>query len=220
MPELAEHERIWFTTPDIETERQFIDEYILDAVERMDAHEACEKFIFVRAGHDPSLDEGAVIVEFYGEPETIIDQETERWESLVSDGPLSEWERQDVAVPDVLAEHYGEQGVVLHEELRHLATQMAPLALSAFESPPDAVDEYPEEPEGDVGWYRLLHILCNHQGYELDREREANLKNLEAFLDVKAQTDGVDTAQETIDEYIERLEQVREDVEQHREQEQ
>lgn len=217
MPELAEHTRIWFTTPDIDAERQFVDEYVLDAVERMEDLDASEKFIFVRAGHDPSLDEGAVIVDIYGDPETVIDREAETWDELIEEGPLGEWEQQDVDVPEALAEHYGEQGTVLHEELRDLATRIAPLALDAFDSPPAAVDEYPEEDGDGVGWHRLFHILCNHQGYELEREREMHIESLERSIDVLARTEGIDAAQSKTDEYVERLERVREDIERHRE---
>lgn len=216
MAKLADHSRIWFRTPDIETERQFVDEYILDAVERMDAAEDCEKFIFIRAGHAPSLDCGAVVVDIYGDPDAVIERETQRWNSLVDDGPLREWEHEEIDLPNLLADEFGEQGVVLHEELRDLASRMAPLVLDDFQSPPAVVDAFPEEDGSPVGWYRLLHFLCNHQGYDIDVEREAYLKNLETSIDTKAQIDGVDAAQATVDEYVEQLEQVRDDVEQYR----
>lgn len=216
MAELADHSRIWFRTPDIETERQFVDEYILDAVERMDAAADCEKFIFIRAGHSPSLDGGAVVVDIYGDPDAVIERETPRWDALVDDGPLREWEHEEIDLPGLIADEFGEQGVVLHEELRDLASRTAPVILGEFQSPPAVVDAFPEEDTDQVGWYRLLHFLCNHQGYDLDVEREAYLKNLEGYLETKAQTDGVDAAQATADEYVDRLEQVRADLEQYR----
>lgn len=216
MPDVADHSRIWFRTPDIDAERQFVDEYILDAVERMDSADDCEKFIFIRAGHSPSLDGGAVVVDIYGDPEAVIERETQRWNSLVEDGPLDEWEHEEIDFPNLLADEFGEQGVALHEELRDLASRMAPLVLDEFQSPPAVVDAFPDEDGDQVGWYRLLHFLCNHQGYDLDVEREAYLKNLEAFLETEAQTDGVDAAQAMADEYVDRLEQVRADLEQYR----
>lgn len=215
---MNDHARIWFTTPDIETERAFIDEYVLDAVDRLDSHDSCEKFIFIRAGRDPSLDEGGVIIDIYGDPEEIIDQERERWDAAVEDGPLTEWEQTETDIPDGLADYYGEQGATLHEELRYLATQMALPALDTFESAPAPVDAVPEAEGEGVGWYRLLHLVCNHQGYSIDEEAEAMLKNLETSINTEAQIAGVDAAQERVDEYIDRLETLREDIEEHRDQ--
>jgi hypothetical protein len=216
---MDDHERIWFTTPSVETERAFLDEYVLDAVERLESMAACEHVIFIRAGHDPTVDGGCVIVDIYGNPEVVRKQERERWNALVAEGPLTEWERTDTDVPGGLADYYGTEGVRFHERIRALASRLAPLTLRTFDSPPAPVDEFPEEDGEPVGFSRLFHLLCNHQGYTPSEELAATMNNLETSLDTQAQIEGVDAAQQQIDEYIERLDQVREDIETYRDSE-
>lgn len=214
---MEEHGRIRFTTPDIEHEREFIEQYIVDAVDRLPDQDICEKFIFVRAGHDPTMDDGGVIVDVYGDPAAIVSQERLTYDEFVVDGLLTDWEQEEVDLVDSLADWVGDEGVALHEELRFLASKMSGEVLTARDQPPAPVDEYPGQDVAPVGWYRLLHILSNHQGYTHESEIDAYVETIAGGLDARAQSESVDAAQEQAEEIIGRLESIRSDLDQHRE---
>lgn len=214
---MDDHSRIWFTTPDREQELQFIREYLLGFVDRASAMAACERVIFIRVGHDPTREQGGVILDVYGDIETVLAGEREQWDELVADGPLVEWEPDDTDVLGSLTDYYGEQGARLHEDIRALATAVACRLYDAFETPPAAVDEYPEEDGESAGWYLFVHQLANHAGYSWTDEIDACLHNIETGLDARAHHADADDVLDQIDDLVTRLEATREEIDTNRE---
>jgi len=86
--EAVEHERIRFETDGVEGEERFRRAYVLGAVDRLPDPGICDRFVFIRAGHDSSVAGGVVLVDVFGDPDAVLEQERGTWNALVDDGPL------------------------------------------------------------------------------------------------------------------------------------
>lgn len=205
---MHEHTRVEFRTPDRDHERQFLRTYLLDAVERFSELDDCESAIFIRAGDGPVREYGGAILDVYGDF-SVVEHERDTWDSLVADGPLTEWQRHDTDLPTALETHYGESGARLHEELRELATEMARPAYETFETVPAAVETFPEEDGAPVGWYLLVHQLATHAGLSHEAEIDACVRNLTDQFEERARDEGCEAALDQLDDVISRLETTR-----------
>ncbi len=205
---MREHARIQFSTADVEDEQRFLEGYVFDAAERLPDREDCDMFVFVRAGHGESVEGGLVVVDVYGDPGAVIDRERETWDRLVADGPLAGWERDEVDVVGMLAQEFAD--VEAHERMRYLASRMSAAALPDLEETPPPVGDA----EGDaspVGWYRVPHILANHQGYPLEDEIDGYVENVRMLLKAIARSDA-GKAHDLIDDVLADLEATREGI--------
>jgi len=81
---------IAFKTDGPEADKQFIEEYVLDLVERTSEMDEWERVGYARSGQGP-IDGGQVSVFFEGDPKTVISAEADRWDELISAGFADEW---------------------------------------------------------------------------------------------------------------------------------
>lgn len=211
------HARIHFETDDAEAEARFLRAYVLEAVDRLPDTGICDRFVFVRAGHSPEIAGGAVVVDIFGDPEAVIERERGTWDRLVEDGPLAGWERSEVDLLEELAEHFGAEAVDRHEQLRFVAGAMSRPAFEHLEERPAPVEDVPGSDGAPVGWHRVLHILSNHWGYDIDEELDAHVENVATCLEIIGKTEGPEATRERAAEIRERLSAVVEGLETGRE---
>ncbi|MFP8958727.1 hypothetical protein ACLI4Y_18640 [Natrialbaceae archaeon A-CW3] len=204
------YELVEFQTEDATDEERFIREYVIDAIERLPENHFCESMGFIRLSTNPHADSGAVHLSFVGDLDAIIDHEREIWANYVEQGVILEWKPSDHPWNQIDA---GEQTMELSWRLTVLASRMSAEVFDEFETQPAAVDEYPEEEKpSPSGWWTLLHILTNHQGYTPEEEIAASIENVRNHLHYMAERDDPAEAEEKIDGLIDTLEGIREDV--------
>lgn len=209
---MTAHARIEFSLPSRDAEEQFVREYAVDAVERLYEDPACERFVYIRAGEAEQFDAGGVIVDIHGDAEAVVDAERDRWNALVEDGLVTGWERASVPLMAHLTEYYGADGAELSEHLRYVATRMSTVAFEELDGQVAPEDAYPDEGEGPVGWWNVLHILSNQQGYSGAAEIDSVMRIVENGLFNIAAGAGEDAANEKVDELIAFLEATREEL--------
>ncbi|WP_435347843.1 hypothetical protein [Haloarchaeobius sp. HRN-SO-5] len=209
---MADHARIEFSLPSRDTEERFVREYAVDTVERLHDDPACEKFVYIRAGEADQFDGGGIVVDIHGDAETVVDGERERWDALVEDGLVTDWEHADVALVERLTDYYGADGAELAEHLRYVATRMSTAAVEELDGQVAPEDAYPDEGEGPVGWWNVLHILSNQQGYTGEEELDSVMRIVENGLVNYAAAHGEAAANEKVDELIADLEATREEL--------
>lgn len=206
---MTEHRLVHFTTTGPAADRQLVQEYVLEAVDRLERHPACQGLGFTPAGQKPGID-GLVLLQIVGDTETVIEHERDRWDALVDAGLAEDWTTETVDP----AAQWGDNGAALRSRLDTLAARLSKLVYEAFDTRPHPVDEHPREvgdretPTG-VGWWTLLHILTLQQGYSYDEEIEAYTEGMRDALYKTIQYEGFDIASEKIDEVIESLEALR-----------
>ncbi|MFB6360112.1 MAG: hypothetical protein ABEH59_02195 [Halobacteriales archaeon] len=208
-----------FEVEDVDAEERLIRGYLASAVPRLDAKDEAELVFFSRYGHDPSVDNGEVVLSIIGEYESIRKDERERWDQLVREGLAVDWWTH---VPDFRIRDLDERDW-LHFRMRAAASQMTLEYFDRFETLPDAINEFDDEPSEThtgVGWWICLHHLINQHGYQANGgEKEIDLvfENLQNRLFGLATSFNIDRAQSKIEELIESLEARKEDVRRYRE---
>lgn len=195
VPDRSDHLRVYFETADVAGQDAFVEDYVLDAARRLPETDACDEFIFIRAGHDPNADGGLIVVDAYGDVDAILDAERETWEGLIEDGPLTDWTRPDHEVVGKLVEAFGEAGWWHGERLRSLASRMTAATWDELDEPPAPADAYPDEGGEPVGWYRVLHLLSNQWGYDVDAEMDAYTQALRMGTTIIGKNRGMDAAE-------------------------
>lgn len=209
---MADHARIEFALPSRDAEERFVREYAVSAVERLYDDPSCEKFVYVRAGEAPQFDGGGVIVDVHGDAEAVLDSERERWDALVDDGLVDGWERAGLDLMGSLTDYYGPEGAELAEHLRYVATRMSTVAFAELDGRVAPEDAHPDQGEGPVGWWNLLHILSNQQGYTGEAEIDSVMRIVENGLFNLAAGEGEAAANEKVDELVAVLESTREEL--------
>ena len=203
---------ISFQTGGSAEDRQLIEEYVLDLVERASEMDGCERVGYARSSQGP-IDEGGVSVLFDGSPEQIIAAEADRWDELISAGFADEWTHKEDRNLDAMEAVLGEQGAQLHIRQIDLAGRLSQHTLEEFESRPDPVDEFPEEDvPTPIGWWGVLHNLTVQMGYPLTDEIAAYTQGTKHTLKNIAQYGGPEQAEKELDQVIDELEEMREEI--------
>ncbi len=209
---------------------RFLTEYVLDAVDRVQDMDACDCFTFVpyqpatgdrTTGLQVPPPDHTVVLTIRGDTDEIIDAERDRWNALVDEGIVTEWEvKRSVDVAE-LVEELGQKRATLVAHTSNLSARMAALAYEAFESlgtTPGAVDTHPDE-ESDgapFGWWSVLHNITVQLNYSLAEEVEAHRYGLEHALRNIAEYEGEAEAEARLDDVIETLDAIRTDIKQGR----
>lgn len=204
----SNHARIQFHTASADDERSVLEAYLLDAVERLRDRDDCEHVIFIRAGHDPTVDGGLILLDIYGDHESIVAAESPRWDELVADELVTEWDRPEYEFIDNLVNHYGEDATRRHETLRAAATAMAPAMFDELDDQPPPVSSESDAPDHPIGWHRVLHILSNQWGYEIEAELDAHSEGVATTLEILEDTAGPAVAAEQARAQAERFEKL------------
>lgn len=163
---MVDGKNITFAVADVETEERVVREYLVDAFERFDRYEGVHWPSFNRYGQDPTVDRGEVVLRLFGEVESALAEERPRWDEFVDAGLVREWTVTDAPSAGALDDP---QRLALR--LQSVASRMSLECFRAFETLPDAVDEFGGE-EAAVGWGVALHHLFNQLGYQGDGGEE------------------------------------------------
>jgi len=207
-----DHVRAFFETADLDAQAEFLETYVYDAVERLPATEDCEAFVFVRADGAEDVDGGRVVVDAYGDADAVLDRERETWDALVDDGPLTDWYRPDYDTTARLAEAFGEDAWRRGERLRYVASAMTAATHDLLDERPAPVDVAPETDGEAVGWHRVLHLLSNQWGYDVDEEMDAYAQALRMGATIVGKSEGMDAAESFVADVEAELEDALEDL--------
>ncbi|WP_323174630.1 hypothetical protein [Natrialba sp. PRR66] len=201
---------VHFTTHGKTENRQLIDRYILDAVERLPQQEFCDHAAFMPLTHD-AVGGSNIWITVAGDMETLVDHESDDWDDLVEEGFVSEWD-----VTEVTEDWYeiaGEQGGELLLRLHRVANQATKAAFEEFETPPAPVDSYPEEDaKHPVGWWMVLDTMSGHQEYSFEERVEAFLYGIRHKYEDVSKLESPEKAAQQIDECIQSLETFRNEI--------
>ncbi|MXV63497.1 hypothetical protein GS429_15825 [Natronorubrum sp. JWXQ-INN-674] len=214
---MSEWTGIQFETNTPEDAQRVIDNYAIDAVERVSSLDACEAFTFAPAWNPETEDRSKAAIAFKGDSDAIIQHERDRWNSLVEEGVATNWNEMMSMDEAEMVGVMGEKGAELWPRLGGISAKMAKLAYEEFddlETLPGAVETYPEEDReiGPLGWWSVLHTVTVQLNYSLDEEIDAYLYGIEHTLRNHAEYQGEDVVNERIDELIDALDGMREEV--------
>lgn len=223
---MPESVSLQFSTGTKANAERFLTEYVLNAIDRVQDMDACDCFTFVPSqpatgdrttGLQVPPPDHTIVLTIRGETDDIIDAERERWNTLVEDGILTEWEvKRSVDVED-LVDDLGQKRAMLVAHTSNLSAQVAALAYEAFDdlgTTPGAIDTYPDETSdaAPFGWWSVLHTVTVQLNYSLAEEVEAYRYGLEHALRNIAEHEGEDKAEAWLDDLIETLEAKRTDI--------
>lgn len=215
-----------FSTGSQANAERFLTEYVLDAVDRVQDMDACDCFTFVPSqpatgdrptGLQTQSPDYTIVLTIRGETDNIIHAERDRWDRLVEDGIITEWEVKRSVDVEELVDELGQKRATLVAHTSNLSARVATLAYEAFEdldTTPGAVDTYPNE-ESDAapfGWWSVLHNVTVQLNYSMVEEVEAYRYGLEHALRNIAEHEGDDEAEARLDDVIETLEAMRTDI--------
>lgn len=169
---MSDRNVVIFETADVAAEERLIREYVVPAYRRLEDRSEVQWLTFNRYGHDPSVTGGEVTFYVFGDVETIIAAERERWDALVDDGFADEWWMDDTEIYiDELDERER-----LRYRMRAVASRTAVEFYEEFDELPDSIDEFGGESRRRVGWWNGLHHIINQLGYQAgDGEEEIDL---------------------------------------------
>lgn len=202
-----------FLTETEEDVDQFIREYVLDAIDRVDESGICKGISFDR---DEQLnpDGESVILAVTSDFEAFVDHERERWREYREAGVIDDWQTKQLS-RDEVESRFGEHGFELARRLIPLGGKMGKLAYEEFDDEPfpPAEDAYPEEDAMPTGWWAVPHhVTVGNLGYSPREEIRMHRSTLDEDLRLIAEREGPDAVDDEIDDFIEALEQMREDV--------
>lgn len=219
-----------FSTGSQANAERFLTEYVLDAVDRVQDMDACDCFTFVpsqpatgdrTAGLQVPPPDHTIVLTIRGDTDDIIDAEQDRWNTLVEEGIITEWEVKRSADVEELVDELGQKRATLVAHTSNLSARVATLAYEAFENlgtTPGAIDTYPDE-ESDAapfGWWSVLHTVTVQLNYSLAEEVEAYRYGIEHALRNVVEFEGEDETETRLDDVIETLESMRTDIKQGR----
>lgn len=185
-------ERISLVTDGHEADERLIREYVVPSLDRLEALEGCEGVRFTRFGMGP-WEKSEVKLGIYGDYEAVIESERDRWNELVSEGLIESWSRDGVPFeesPEEVREFLG-RGYVL-------ASKMAAEYYDEFDTQPDLLDNFPDEPEYDIGFGYVFHVLVNQLGYGPEEEVQAYMSNVRGRLRALTQVQDYETSRELV----------------------
>lgn len=195
---MTEQMKVRFEVADIDTEERLIREYVAPAFERLCEREDVRWPSFTRFGHDPSIEAGRVVLFVFGDVEAVVEDENARWDELVDDGLVIEWQIEE---NDPGAGTFNEQQQ-LRFRMRSAASRMSLDFFDAFEELPEGVSKT-EGGELSFGWDFCLHHLINQLGYQTtggEKEIDLLFQPLTDQIHALAMSRDVETADEKIEE--------------------
>ncbi|RDI70100.1 hypothetical protein [Halopelagius longus] len=165
---MAFGERISFVTTGDDADERLIREYVVPAVDRLEAIDDCTGVRFSRFGMDPRYDRSEVMLGIYGDFETVIRSERDRWDALVEDGYAESWSREGPPFADKsepVQRFLGRAYV--------LGSGMACEYFDRFEDRPELVEEVADDDGRRYGLWCAFHVLANNMGYRAEEEVDA-----------------------------------------------
>jgi hypothetical protein len=210
---LVQFGQVLFFADTAEDVDQFIRDYVLDAIGRVDESGLCDGISFDR--DEPLNPDGeSVGLIVASDFDTFVEHEQDHWAEYRDAGLITDWKTRHLD-KEQLEERFGEHGFELTRRLTTLAGQMEKLAYEEFahESFPPAEDAYPEERSSPAGWWTVPHHLtAGNLGYSPREEIRMYRSTLDEHLRIIAERDGPDAVDDEIDGLIDALEGMRDEV--------
>lgn len=198
-----EIDRISFVTDGDAADERLIREYVVPALDRIEAVDGCAGARFSRFGMDPRYDRSEVRLGIYGAPDAVVDAERDRWDELVASGLARSWSREGPPFADLsreVQEFLGEAYV--------LGSAMAGEYYDRFEERPALVEEATTEGGHRYGLWSSIHVFANNVGYTPEEEVDAYELLLRDRLTAITQLRDYDTVRERIDDLRETLDEL------------
>jgi hypothetical protein len=204
---------VLFLTESEEDVDQFLQEYVLDAIDRVEESGICEGISFDR--DEPLNPDGeSVGLIVASDFDAFVEHERERWKEYREEGVIDDWQTRPLSTEQV-EERFGKDGFELARRLTPLAGKMGKLAYEEFDGElfPPAEDAFPEERGSPAGWWLTLHHLTvGNLGYTPREEVRLYRSVLDEDLRIIAEREGPEAVDAEINALIDSLEEMREDV--------
>lgn len=207
-----------FASPDDES--RFLRAYLADAWDRFEASDHWETGWFWSyrqfAAYESGPDGGLVRLVFEGDPDGLVDAESDRWRDF--DG-LVDWRvrrYEDEGYDSLLAQQRdakGDRGGAWEYRIKPLLSRFALEYLREFDDPMPAVDEEGEDNPIGLGFWAAMHDLFVQCGYDWYDETEACRKAMQNRLKSIASYRGADAAREEYEAILEEWQAHRDDLE-------
>lgn len=215
---MTESQDVILRTTGPEGDLAVVQEYVFDAITRLEKDPECEGIGFVPLARKGELEEigleGGVLIQIIGDDtDRLVQREQTRWDALVEEGLIEEWTLQETEVD--LGEYMGPNGADLYHKLSIVTSKLSETIYQELDHPLQPVDEYPHEERESrtgVGWWRLLHLLTIQQNYSYEEEIEAFAEAIRFSLHNIALFDSRDQAMNNMDQLIESLHTVRDEL--------
>lgn len=179
-------------TQDVDSEERFIREYVVPTIKRLRDDSPYELNFYGRYSTSTSVDGGQVKIVFLGDPDHILAEERDHWESFEY---VDEWEVEIEADDWESAEERA-----LAERMARVASKMNVHYFEEFdESPP--IGSVSEDRFQTWGIWVLIHFLLNEQGFSPEEEVEI------LFLALRDRLKRIETEKnfERVDELVSEL---------------
>lgn len=211
---------VTFGLDDLESERTFLEEYMISAWDRFQSHDEFDCAWFWRYGntsrHGPieleggqTLKDGGVNLVVNGDPtpEPILEQERSRWRDLESEGIIRSWDTnwfhpKYENAREKAVQNFGRVGCDRAYRLRPIASEFTLALLTEFDERFPAVGTQTDDNPVPVGFWVMIHFMMKQQGYDWYNEIDACTKAIENRLQSLASFHGEDVACEKLDEVI------------------
>lgn len=191
----------------------FVQEYILEAIERINSYDECEYVTFAPSRDPETGEQSNITFGFAGEPDTIFEKEEPRLSTHRESGLIEDWEQSVEMSFEEMADITGTQTAELGRTVSGATTEMAKMVYETFDELPEAVDTYPDEPSPEpFGWWAVIHTLTVQANYSLEEELLAYKFGTEHTLRNIAEYESEQAAEDRLDELITSLEEMRDRV--------
>jgi len=196
-----------FTTGGKDKNRQLVQEYILDAVERLPRLDYVEHSSFIQSTQQ-APERASVVLSAVGDRDRLVENESQRWDELVEQELIIDWRTTDYT--ELWEEQYGDRALELRLHFSEIANQTSQLIFERFDEAPSVIDAFPEENNAHpIGWYTLLHQLTLQQGYSFDEELDAYTQLLKMTIRNLTNVEEEEHVNKKIDNIISELDEIR-----------
>lgn len=204
---MVDVERVSLVTDGHEADERLIREYVVPAMDRLQALDGCEGVRFTRFGQVPDAERSEVKLGIYGDYEAVIEAERDRWDDLVSEGRIRSWSREGAPFADQPPEVQQFRG-----RAYVLASNMAREYFERFDERPGLVEEVTDDQGRSWGLWGAFHVLANDMGYRAGAEVDAYELLLRDRLTALTKLRGHDFVRDRIDDLRESLDDLEETV--------
>lgn len=196
--------KVTVDTPDVETEEQFIREYVVPAVKRLG--ETYEIIFYGRYFASTDIEGGQIRIVFKGDPDEILTEERERWGSFdYVDGWDTEIESGEGKSKKTAEER------ALVEQCGRVAARMNVHYFEEFDDRPP-IGRVTEDRFHTRGIWVLIHFLLNEQGYSPEEEVDALFLALrDRLARIEAEHD-LERVEEVVTELHDRLDDTQDKI--------
>lgn len=212
-----ENLKVKLVAPEEAKARDVVQEYVFDRVDDTTEVEGGEFGGFAYDTEEGSRERNAIALSFNGDSDAILESEKSKWNALVEDGLLKDWEEVHRMEFSKLEAMMGERRAEVTMKSGLATTKMAKVMYDEFDEFPDPVNTFPEEFEehdvgGPYGLWSIFHMLAHQMQYNVREEMEAYRQGVRYCLRNIAEHEGEAVADEELDAFLDTMEGMREVV--------